>query len=71
MTIDVTSKQSRGKMKVLKHKSLERYKLTFPYIHDDHLEVIAPAIEKARQVSGTEYDSTALMTICLHYLACN
>jgi fatty acid-binding protein DegV len=38
-------------------------------LHDDQVEIIKDALEKARQESETQYDSVALTNICMHYLA--
>ena len=37
-------------------------------LHEDQIELITTALEKAREESETEYDSVALTNICLSYL---
>lgn len=67
---DVTSKENRGKVNIRTNSSRGKSRLRFTGMHDDQLEVILPALAKARAESGTEYDSVALTNICLAYLAC-
>ncbi len=38
-------------------------------LHDEQVEVIKAALEKAREESETPYDSVALTNICMHYLS--
>ena len=38
-------------------------------LHDDQVELIKAAFEKAREESKTQYDSVALTNICMHYLS--
>jgi hypothetical protein len=38
-------------------------------LHDDQIDVIKTALEKAREESETPYDSVALTNICMHYLS--
>ena len=38
-------------------------------LHDDQIDVIKAALEKAREESETPYDSVALTNICMHYLS--
>lgn len=38
-------------------------------VHDDQKDVIAQAIEKVKEDTGTEYNNVALESICLDYLA--
>jgi hypothetical protein len=38
-------------------------------LHDDEIEIIRDALEKAREESDTEYDSVALTNICMAYLS--
>lgn len=38
-------------------------------LHEDQIELITLAFEKAREESETEYDSVALTNICMAYLS--
>jgi len=38
-------------------------------MHEDQLETVFAALQRARTVAGTKYDSVALEMICLEYLA--
>ncbi len=38
-------------------------------LHEDQIQLITTALEKAREESETEYDSVALTNICMSYLA--
>ncbi|TDJ28376.1 MAG: hypothetical protein E2O55_05130 [Gammaproteobacteria bacterium] len=38
-------------------------------LHEDQIQLITTALEKAREESDTEYDSVALTNICMSYLA--
>ena len=38
-------------------------------LHEDQIELIQTALNKARRESETEYDSVALTNICLAYLS--
>ena len=45
------------------------YRLRFTAMHEDQLETVFAALQRARTVAGTKYDSVALEMICLEYLA--
>ena len=68
MAIDVTSKSVRGKANIRYNAKRGTYRLRFTPAHDDQLEIILPALEKARAEAGTDYDTVALTYICQHYL---
>lgn len=69
MKVDVTGKAVRGKVNIRHNEKRGTSRLRFTPVHDDQLEVILPALAKARNEAETEYDTVALTCICLHYLA--
>ena len=38
-------------------------------LHDEQVELIKQALERARKESHTEYDSVALSNVCMAYLS--
>jgi hypothetical protein len=45
------------------------WRLRFYHSHDDQIETIELALERARQEMGTEFDVVALEAICMNYLS--
>ena len=64
---DVTSKANQGKARVDVRKN-GKFRLRFNCVHEDQLELILLALEKARDESDTQYDAVALTNICVEYL---
>jgi peptide methionine sulfoxide reductase MsrA len=50
-------------------KNGDTYRMRIYSLHENQVEIIKPALEKAREESETEYDSVALTNICMQYLA--
>jgi len=67
--VDATSKKVRGKVNIRRNEKRETSRLRFTSVHDDQLEVILTALNKARAEAGTDYDVVALNCICMQYLA--
>lgn len=66
---DVTSIQYRSRLHIRTNQKRGTSRLRFTSLHPDQLEIIVPALEKAREESGTEFYSVALTNICQHYLS--
>ena len=66
--MDKTSELSRGKAQI-DARTTGRFRLKIPCVHEDQLELIMMALERARMESETQYDAVALTKICVHYLA--
>jgi len=64
---DITKKANQGKVRVDVRKN-GKFRLRINCVHEDQLELIMDALEKARKQSNTEYDAVALTNICLSYL---
>jgi len=44
-------------------------RLRFYHAHTDHIEMIQSALKRAGQELGTEFDTVALVAICMNYLS--
>ena len=71
MKTDVTSKTVKGKVNIRRNDKRGTSRLRFSPAHDDQLDIVLAALNKARAVSGSEYDMVALTGICLQYINCN
>jgi hypothetical protein len=45
------------------------WRLRFYHSHDDQVETIESALDRARDEMGTEFDAVALEAICMNYLS--
>ena len=49
-------------------KTGDTQRLRIYSLHDEQVEIIKAALEKARKEAETQYDSVALTNICMYYL---
>ena len=47
----------------------ESFRIRIYHLHEDQLETIQIALEKARLEGGSDFDSVALERICMAYLS--
>ena len=64
---DVTGRDKQGRARVDVRKN-GKYRLRINCVHEDQLELILMALEKARKGSNTQYDAVALTNICVEFL---
>ena len=50
-------------------KNGNTYRMRIYSLHDDQVELIKLAFQKAREEAQTEYDSVALSCICMDFIA--
>ena len=45
------------------------YVIRFYHVHEDQLKTIQDALERARSLGGSDFDSVAIDNICMGFLA--